>query len=215
VPLLKVHKALKQKFMIDNDESGEVTYRTVIYPTRYYYSARDEDRLTCFYKGCASCGRKWSEEIGCATCGDGVASEQRWILQGVYADHSASRINFRCFGKQAEQFLEKNADEVYNLKENGGDVSLIFDWDGLYAPIAVRTRVNLNHYNGEARLNPTIQNAERISGMAFIDEADKLIDELSKVYESLEVGTEKGTQSKRNREITDDVDEGSKRIKVQ
>jgi len=93
----------------------------------------------------------------------------------VYADHCASRINFRCFGKQAEQFLEKNADEVYNLIENGGDVSLIFDWDGLYAPMAVRTRVNLNHYNGEARLNPTIQNAERKSGIAFIDEAVKLI----------------------------------------
>jgi len=214
VPLLKVHKTLKQKFMVDNDESGDVSYRCVVYPTRYYYSARDEDRLTCFYKGCAGCGRKWSEEIGCATCGEGVSSEQRWILQGVYADHSASKMNFRCFGKQAEQFLEMKADDVFSLKENGGDVSLIFDWDGLYAPIAVRSRVNLNHYNGEARLNPTIQAAERLTGMAFIDEAEKLLDELTKVHDAFNRCSDKGTASKRNREA-DDIDERTKRVKLQ
>eukprot|EP00915_Cephaloidophora_sp_WS-2016_P005195 GHVH01006895.1.p1 GENE.GHVH01006895.1~~GHVH01006895.1.p1 ORF type:complete len:519 (+),score=77.42 GHVH01006895.1:275-1831(+) len=200
VLLKTAHDKMLATFVDEGREEQEILWRSVVYPSKFFWRGREEssNQPTCFYNACGECGRKWSTETGCLSCGERAKEEARYILMTGLADSSASRFNCRFFGKQADEVVGLSASILSKESSAGVDISEHLEWNALHKPLAVRFKAAVRSYNGESHANVSTLNCEALAAESFIKESLLMLSSLEPIYPDLVGRVDK---SKRTREM--------------
>jgi len=142
------------------------------------------DKRSMWYLACPHCRKKVPSadeqalDGHCETCNKQVTAQRRWIFSALCNDRTGSRyINF--FDDQAIKLIERTADEMAPLKEDGA--SSAFDrhfMDKSFQRVMMKCSVKSDTYREETRLKV---NCSSVAPLSFVDESRQMLEEIKQM----------------------------------